>query len=199
MRIEVSQLHKFRYSVFTLILLGLTLGIILWRQATPVSQAAGDGFWHTSGSQILDANNQAVKIAGVNWFGFETANYVAHGLWTRNYKDMLDQMKSLKFNAIRLPYCNQMFDAGSAPNSIDYNMNPDLQGLSSVQIMDKIINYCGQIGLRIILDRHRPDSGAQSALWYTSQYSEARWISDWQMLAQRYAGNPTVIGADLHN
>ncbi|MBO0725000.1 MAG: endoglucanase, partial [Blastocatellia bacterium] len=72
---------------------------MIWRQAAPVSQAAGDGFWHTSGNQLLDSRNQPVRIAGVNWFGFETANYVAHGLWTRNYKDMLDQMKSLGFNA----------------------------------------------------------------------------------------------------
>jgi endoglucanase len=194
----MNKPENFRHTTFITITLLLLLGMV-WRQAASVSQAAGDGYWHTSGNQILDANNQPVRIAGVNWFGFETANYVAHGLWTRNYKDMLDQMKSLNFNAIRLPYCNQMFDAGSAPNSIDYNLNPDLQGLSSVQIMDKIIGYCGQIGLRIILDRHRPDSGSQSALWFTAQYSEARWISDWQMLAQRYAGNPTVIGADLHN
>ena len=49
------------------------------------------------------------------------------------------------------------------------------------------------------MDRHRPDCNAQSALWYTSAYSEARWISDWQMLASRYMGNDTVIGCDLHN
>jgi endoglucanase len=78
-------------------------------------------------------------------------------------------------------------------------MNTDLKGLTPVQIMDKIIAHAGQIGLKVLLDRHRPDSGAQSALWYTAQYSEARWISDWRMLATRYLGNTTVIGADLHN
>src|ERR1051326_4486076 len=50
---------------------------------------------HTSRSQILDADNQPVRIAGINWFGFETPNYVVHGLDTRSYKDMLDQIKSL--------------------------------------------------------------------------------------------------------
>src|SRR5262249_24859050 len=48
-------------------------------------------------------------------------------------------------------------------------------------------------------DRHRPDAYAQSDLWYTAQYSEARWIADWQRLATRYAGNGTVVGCDLHN
>ncbi|MFD2881576.1 cellulase family glycosylhydrolase [Paenibacillus rhizoplanae] len=49
------------------------------------------------------------------------------------------------------------------------------------------------------MDRHRPDSGGQSTLWYTAAYPESRWLSDWVMLANRYANNPTVIGADLHN
>ncbi|MGD0615284.1 MAG: cellulase family glycosylhydrolase, partial [Verrucomicrobiota bacterium] len=163
------------------------------------SSGPAPGYYHTSGNQILDSNNQPVKFSGVAWFGLETANYSPHGLWTRGYKSMMNQMKSLGFNVIRLPYCNQAFDPGSAPNSIDYSQNPDLQGLTPIQIMDTVVAYAGQIGLRIFLDRHRPDSGSQSALWYTSQYSEQRWISDWTMLAQRYAGNPTVMGADLHN
>jgi endoglucanase len=73
------------------------------------------------------------------------------------------------------------------------------QPLPPLQIMDEIIRYGGSIGLRFILDRHRPDSGAQSPLWYTAQYSEQRWINDWVTFAQRYAGNTAVVGADLHN
>ncbi|HEU4391253.1 MAG TPA: glycoside hydrolase family 5 protein, partial [Blastocatellia bacterium] len=160
---------------------------------------SGTGFWHTNGSQIVDANGQPVRITGINWFGMETSTFVPHGLWARNWSDMLDQVKSLGYNTLRLPYCNQAFDPGSIPNSIDFNRNPDLQGLNALQILDKIVVRAGQIGLRIFLDRHRPDSGSQSALWYTSQFSEQRWISDWRMLAQRYRNNPTVVGADLHN
>jgi endoglucanase len=159
----------------------------------------GEGWWHTNGAQILDGNNQPVRIAGINWFGFETPNFVAHGLWSRNYKDMLKQIKSLGYNTVRLPYSNQLFDPGSKPNSIDYRLNPDLQGLQGLQLMDKIVNYATSIGLRIILDQHRPDAGAQSALWYTAAYPETRWIADWQMLAAHYKNNPFVIGADLHN
>ncbi len=162
---------------------------------TPIpAGAAGTGYWHTSGAKILDANNQQVRITGINWFGFETGNYVVHGLWSRDYKDMLNQIKGLGYNTIRLPYSNQLFDAGSTPNSIDFwQKNADLQGLTTgLQIMDKIIAYGGSIGLRFILDRHRPDSGSQSPLWYTAAYSEQRWINDWVMLAQHYAGNTAV-------
>jgi aryl-phospho-beta-D-glucosidase BglC (GH1 family) len=65
--------------------------------------------------------------------------------------------------------------------------------------MDKIVAEARTLGLKVILDRHRPDCGAQSPLWYTDRYSEARWIADWVRLARRYAGNDAVIGADLHN
>ena len=180
---------------------GITIGDITVTEGNP-STAVVSGYFHTSGNQILDANNQVVRIAGVNWFGFETSNYAPHGLWTRGYKEMMDQMKQLGFNTIRLPFSNQLFDAGSTPNGIDFSKNPDLQGLAGVQIMDKIVDYAGQIGLRIMLDHHRSDAGNsanESGLWSTSAYPESRWISDWTMLATRYANNPTVIGADLHN
>jgi chitinase len=170
-------------------------------EGTPGSGQAS-GFLHTSGNQIVDANNQPVRIAGVNWFGMETSNFAPHGLWTRGYKSMMDQMKQLGFNTIRLPYSSQLFDAASVPNGIDFSKNPDLQGLNGLQIMDKIVAYAGQIGLRIMLDHHRSTAGnsaQESGLWYTDAYPESRWINDWVMLAQRYKGNPTVIGADLHN
>ena len=173
------------------------------RQTNPLNQQSGQrlgaGPWHTDGAQILDANNQPVRIAGINWFGFETETFVVHGLQDRNYKDMLKQIKNLGYNTIRLPYSDQLFDQGSKPSGIDYSKNPDLQGLQGVQLMDKIIDYASSIGLHVILDQHRPDASGQSALWYTNAYPETRWIADWQMLANHYKGNLMVIGADLHN
>src|SRR6266699_3478259 len=184
-------------------LLATILAAALWYSPfNPLRQpqaVAGQGYWHTSGAQILDANNRPVRIAGINWFGFETPSYSPHGLWNRSYQSMLDQVKSLGYNTLRLPYSNQLFDQGSLPNGINYTKNPDLRGLNGLQLLDKIIGYASDIGLRIILDRHRPDAASQSALWYTSAYPESRWIADWQMLANHYKNNPMVIGADLHN
>jgi endoglucanase len=180
------------------LILCIGLGVLMLIESDG-AQAAGQGYWHTEGARILDVNNQQVRIAGVNWFGLETSTYAPQGLFTRGYKSMLDQIKGLGYNTIRLPYCTQLFDPQSKPNGIDFGLNTDLQGLTGLQVMDKIIDYSGQIGLRIILDRHRPDSNSQSDLWYTAQYSEERWISDWKMLAERYNGNTTVVGADLHN
>src|SRR5207245_3322953 len=98
---------------------------------------------------------------------------------------MLDQIARLGYNTLRLPFSNQLFDAGSTPNGIDFSKNPDLQGLNGLQIMGKIIGYASQIGLHIILDHHRPDANAQPARWYTSAHPDSRWIRDSQRLATR--------------
>jgi endoglucanase len=169
--------------------------------APDAAAEAGAGYWHTSGRQILDANGRSVRIAGINWFGFETANHVPHGLWSRDYKSMIDQMKSLGYNTLRMPYSDDILKPGTLPDSINTSggKNADLQGLTSLQVLDKIVAYAGQSGLKVILDRHRPDAAGQSALWYTSAVPETTWITNLKALATRYKGNPTVVGIDLHN
>ncbi|MFZ4732725.1 MAG: cellulose binding domain-containing protein, partial [Pirellulales bacterium] len=75
----------------------ITIGDVSVTEGNPQASVA-NGYLHTAGSQILDAANKPVRIAGVNWFGFETSNFAPHGLWARGYKEMMDQMKSLGFN-----------------------------------------------------------------------------------------------------
>ena len=127
-----------------------------------------------------------------------------HGLWTRGYKSALDQIKGLGFNTLRIPFSNAMLRAGAATNGIDFAQNPDLQGLTPLQCLDKIVDYCGQIGLRVILDRHsaKADGYLDENVWFIAgdaYYTEQRWIDDWVLLATHFAGNATVIGADLFN
>jgi endoglucanase len=171
-------------------------------QAAPsvaLANTVGSGPLRTDGGNIVDADGHVVHISGVNWFGMETNTFAPHGLWTRSANDMLDQMVQAGFNTIRLPYSNQLFESTSTPNGIDFQKNADLRGLTGLQIMDQVIQKAGERGLKVILDRHRPDAAAQTELWYTDHVSEQRWIDDWVMLATRYRANPTVIGADLHN
>jgi cellulose 1,4-beta-cellobiosidase len=172
------------------------------------TSGAGAGHWHTSGRQILDANNVPVRIAGVNWYGFETTDAVVHGLWTADYKAIMDNIKRLGYNTIRLPYSDQAVIDNVVPSNISTNgpsgttINGDIKGLHTLDIMDKVIGYAGSIGLKVILDNHRSENGnsaEQNGLWYTGTYSESQWVNDWVMLANRYKGNPTVVGADLRN
>jgi endoglucanase len=158
------------------------------------------GYLHTSGSKIVDAAGKEVVLTGINWFGMETGTYAPHGIWSRNWESMLDQIADLGYNVIRLPYSNEILDPNSRPlEGVDYNANPDLRGLNGLEIMDKIVEGAGKRGIKIMLDRHRPTPTGQSKLWYVDQVSEKQWIADWVTLAKRYKDNDTVIAADLHN
>ncbi len=168
----------------------------------PGAGGMAPGFLHTAGNQIVDSQGKTVAISGVNWFGMESTTQAPHGLWTRSYKDMINQMVSLGFNTIRLPFASELLHTTAAPNGIDFSKNPDLQGLSGLQVMDAIIGYAGQQGMRVILDHHRSGAGAgtsDNGLWYDATYTEDAWVADWATLAGRYKNNPTVIGFDLHN
>jgi endoglucanase len=169
--------------------------------------AAANGYWHTSGSQILDSNNDPVRITGINWYGFETTDEVVHGLWDTDYRSVIDDIRNLGYNTIRLPFSDQMVEEDPVPSAIGFDsssgpINTDLKGLGSLDVMDKIIDYAGQDGLKVILDNHRSEAGnsaEQNGLWYTAQYPETAWINDWTTLATRYADNPAVVGVDLRN
>lgn len=78
--------------------------------ATPLS---------TNGNRIVDSAGQTVILQGVNWFGFETSNHAPHGLWTRDYKDMLAQIASLGFNTVRLPFSLEALRSTNT-SGIDY-------------------------------------------------------------------------------
>ncbi|NES12847.1 MULTISPECIES: cellulase family glycosylhydrolase [Micromonospora] len=170
---------------------------------TPAAAATGGtgtGYLHTSGNKIVDSTGATVRLTGINWFGMETDNKTFHGLWSSNpWRSQLDTMARLGYNTLRIPWSNDAVKPGATATGINDFVNPDLVGLSPLQILDKVIDYAGSKGMRVILDRHRPTAAGQSPLWYTSTVSEATWIADWKMMAQRYANNPTVIGADLHN
>ena len=196
----------FRNFVVRVAMVGtaLALGIFSGRDCLA---APGAGYWHTSGNKILDSSNQQVRIAGINWYGFETGDEVAHGLGAQDYKAILQAIQANGYNTVRLPFSNQMVETPVVPSSVHFSngsgpINTDLQGLNSLQIMDAIIDYAGTIGLRVILDNHRSEAGNSAeanGLWYTDAYPEKSWISDWQALATRYQSNSNVIGVDLRN
>ena len=171
-----------------------------------LAATVGAGYWRTSGNQILDAAGNPVRIAGINWYGFETPDEIVHGLWAQDYHTIVNDIAALGYNTIRIPFSNQMVETPIVPQNISfYNTGPintDLKGLNSLQDLDKIIAYAGQVGLKVILDDHRSEAGESAegnGLWYTSAYPTSAWVSDWVTMARRYAGNPTVIGFDLRN
>jgi chitinase len=180
---------------------GSALGTILDNDGSG-STLPPAGWYSTSGNQIVDSTGETVRLKGVNWFGMEGFLGVPDGLYARNWQDMMEQMKEVGFDTIRLPFSLQNIQPGAMPNNIVYGLNPDLVGLSNLQVLDKIVDYAGELGMKIILDCHRSSSGNgpnENGLWYDQNFSEAQWINGWKSLVQRYAGDSTVIGVDLQN
>ena len=95
---------------------------------------------------IHDTSGRAVQLRGVNWFGFETADHIVHGLWARNWKDMIAQIKAVGFNAVRIPICPATL-AGAEVNSVNAALNPDLTGKNSLLVLDAVLGEFDRQGL----------------------------------------------------
>jgi len=159
-------------------------------------------YFTTNGNQIVDQQNRPIRITSVNWFGFESFAAIVGGLQQRSYQSILLQMKQLNFNAVRITFANEVFLFPSPQvASINYNLNPDLLGLSPLGCLDAIIQYCTTIALRVILSRRAALAGNyyNEPYWYIpsdADFTPQKFQSDWVMLANRYA-NTAVIGVDL--
>ncbi len=164
-------------------------------------------FWHTAGREILDDQNRPVRISGLNWSGFETANRVPGGLDLQDYRAILRTIRANGYNTVRIPLSNEVVEAPTVPSRIAFenaqgSINADLRDLDSMEILDHIVRAARDAGLKVILDNHRSEAGSsaqESGLWYTDRYPESAWIADWQHLAARFQGDSTVIGMDLRN
>ncbi|MBW4512670.1 MAG: cellulase family glycosylhydrolase [Scytonematopsis contorta HA4267-MV1] len=190
-------------GIYWLIGAFVSLQIVLWQHPDVRTNAAMpviQGPLSTKDSQILDKNGKPVLLRGVNWFGMETDLHVPHGLWTRDYKEMLAQIRGLGYNFIRLPFSVQAIRSSNI-SGVDFNIgsNRDLQGKTPLQVMDIIIQESARQGISIMLDSHRLSDARIPELWYGDGYTETDWIESWKLLANRYKNQPNVVAADLKN
>lgn len=161
---------------------------------TPIS---GSGY--TVGNDgRLSFRGQPLQIRGVNWFGFEGDTKVAHGLWARNWQEMIKQIKGTGFNAIRLPYCPATL-RNQPIGYINQELNPDLVGKNSLEIMDMFMEEFNRQQIHVLLDLHTINCQNITDLWYDGSYSQDQWINDQAFLAKRYAHLPYFMGLDLKN
>jgi len=172
------------------------------------------GNWlSTQGNQLVDSFGTVVKLSGVNWFGFETNLNNPHGLWggTRDHKSVLQQIKDLGFNCIRVPWHNRMLEPGASLNIVAGGTDPytgatpmnqeESQFTQPIQLLDRMVQWCQDNDMKIILDCHsrNPDAFITELRWYTSDFTEQQWIDDWVFLANRYRDFDTVIAMDINN
>jgi endoglucanase len=184
-----------KISLLTIIAISLVTTVI----GTEVYANDNQRSYYTTMSNKIYRNSKEIKLNGINWFGAEEKEtLVPHGLWSRNYKEMIKQTKELGFNAFRIPFCPQTIQ-NKEVYSISYNLNPDLKDKKSLEVFDKILEELRNQGMYFILDHHRPDCQSISELWYTNDYSEQQWIDDLKTIANRYRNNQYFVGIDLKN
>ncbi len=191
-------------------MIGLALAVVFvsliglsWSSLSPVDAASPRTIQlplSTRGSKIVDAKGQSVLLRGVNWFGIETELHAPDGLHSRDYKDMLAQIKRSGYNLIRLPYSVQSLRSPDV-NGINFQLgsNQELQGKSPLEVMDAVIQEAGRQGIMVLLDSHRLNDQRIPELWYGDGFTEEDWIDTWKMLATRYKNQANIIGADLKN
>lgn len=188
-------------------------------------RALPDGYLSTRGSQIVGADGDPVRIAAIGWSGADGRSNVPEGLDRVNLKQTMRQMASAGFNTVRIAFNDRLLTEQPGFDAIDRVRNPDLIGLTALQVLDRIVASAGESGLKVILDHHNNEGGPapfreggqqRNGLWFdlgpgstnedggdgtgnpgtvTAETFQAHWVA----LAGRYAKNPTVIAVDLHN
>lgn len=176
-------------------------------QASPASYPL-----HTSGRWIENAAGHRVKLAAVNWDGFESAQYVVGGLDRQSVGSIASWIAAAGFNAVRIPWSNQMYESNPVVKPRYLSANPSLKGKHALDILTVVIDTLRQHHLMVILDDHQTNAnifccstGDGNGLWSSKErntlpnYNEKQWRADWVGMATRYRGNPAVVGAELRN
>lgn len=159
---------------------------------------------HTQGQYIVDSNGYRVRLNAFNWYGTESTDYVVSGLQAQPLSSIVSTIQSMGFNAVRLPWSNQMYESNPVVGNYALTANPSMEGENALTIFDQVISALTNAGIMVILDNHSSDAmwccgNDNDTLWYNSNYPETSWIADWQGIVARYDSNPYVIGVDLRN
>lgn len=155
------------------------------------------------GNQFVKvADETPVRLHSVNWFGAESTNYTPHGTWAVRWTNILDDIAAMGFNCIRFPFSGDLTTAGRTPptTAIDFDLNPEFVGKTSLEICDLIFDYCKTLGLYVVLDHHRRVAGNGTDGWpVDGTYTQANWLASWAVMTARYKNHPAIVGADVHN
>jgi endoglucanase len=181
-------------------------------------------FAHTQKTEIVDGSGRPLLLRGTslgNWMVTEGYMWLFEGgpqsereiealvtellgpdkaeaFWRQyreNYVTRADihLLHEAGFNSIRIPMHYKFFETDDA---------------EGFKLLDRVIEWCRQENLYVILDMHAAPGGQTGANiddsygypWlYDSPREQEHLTAIWQRLAKRYANNRTVLGYDLLN
>src|SRR5437899_12931335 len=100
-------------TVSTARALAVAIVLLLMGSLSPRAQVSSG--WSTSGAEILTPLGAPFVITGINWYGFETTDAAAHGLWTKDYRYILNEARQYGYSTVRIPFSNQMWETNPVP------------------------------------------------------------------------------------
>jgi len=142
----------------------------------------------TSGRWIVESQNhkQRIKLASVNWYGAEEADFVPGGLDCQSIGTIAAEIAKDRFNSVRLPWSNAMLeedpslcsDATFDEPCIDpafLKANPQLETSDpdAMGVYTAVVQALAQQGLMVVLDDHTTDAqfapSAGNGVWWGGQ------------------------------
>lgn len=186
-------------------------------------------FVTTRGKEFVTPDGKPLLLKGINlgnWllpegymFKFKTANSPrlihtvinqlvgedeARRFW-KSYRDNYitrDDIRFIKqsgFNSVRVPFSHRLFVEESETQKLD---GP------GYELLDRVVSWCKQEGLLVILDMHGAPGGQTGdniddswgyPFLFESIESQDLTVAIWKKIAARYAKEPTIVGYDLLN
>jgi endoglucanase len=148
-------------------------------------------FIHTSGTKIVDANNNPILLRGVA-FG----NWVWNNGIQTNHHNALDyaRVKNMNMNTIRFYLNYRIFENDATP--YQYNQ-------AGWDYLNQNITWAKANGIYLILNMHVPQGGYQSqgtgdTLW-TNIENQNRLVALWKAIADKYKDEQQIVGFGLVN
>lgn len=168
---------------------------------------AGKDWLHVSGNQIVDEKGNPVWLTGANWFGFNATERVFHGLWSGNIEEITKSMADRGINIVRVPISTQLLlewkeGKAATSNNVNTYANPELTGMTTLQVWDYWLELCEQYGLKVVIDVHSAEadnSGHMYPVWYKGSITQEMFYQAWEWVTDRYKNNDTIVAMDLKN
>ena len=177
------------------------------------ASASAAGYTAKEG-RLYDPDGQPMQIRGISHFGFGGKTLQPQFLWAMNWRDQLAQIKSLGFNAIRVPFVPDTLHAKAPARDFGYfdpSKNPEFVGKTPLQILDIWMAEADRMGLYLMLDFHSVSMQRQYPTWFVSNpadfnlvynkkaYTKDDWIADLVFVAKRYEHLNHFFAIDIYN
>lgn len=144
--------------------------------------------------------NTPFRIKGLSWFGMEEEEHLPGGLHEKTVDEIFEFATEYKFNAVRLPLSVDNLLRNRISHSNVF-INPELSGLSYIQVVKYVVQTAAKHKLLILLDAHRlkSDQIQSNGLWYSDEVTQAELDTFWKTLCKELQEEWNVLGADLYN